>query len=115
MEQGDLELHLKGQQLSGNIDIGNGSLTLILEGESVFCGVIDGEDPRSVTIVLDSGSIWTITEDTMIGALVDTDTSFSNIVSNGFTVYYDSSLEQNAWLDSKSYSLSGGGYLVPLI
>ena len=77
--------------------------------------MINGEDPRAATVILDGSSIWTVTEDTYVGILLNTDTSFSNMVSNGFTVYYDSSLEGNAWLDGKSYALSGGGYLVPII
>lgn len=115
IEDGDLEIQMKGQQLSGRLHAGYGNLTVILEGESVFCGVIDGENPQGISLILDASSIWTVTEDTRVGVLLDTDTTLSNIVSNGFTVYYDSSLEQNAWLESKSHSLPGGGYLVPLI
>jgi hypothetical protein len=50
-----------------------------------------------------------------IGALVlDGGLSeLSNIQSNGLNLYYDPELAQNAYLDDKTYSLSGGGYLEP--
>ena len=47
--------------------------------------------------------------------LVDTDATLSNILSGGFTVYYDSSAEGNAWLEGKTHQLPQGGFLAPRI
>lgn len=115
MQSGSLSVQMIKQQLSGNIAVGAGTLDMALSEGSVFCGVVQAEDPRLVTVTLDETSIWTVTEETTIGALVDADASLANIVSNGFTVYYDSSLEANAWLAGKTMMLTGGGFLIPLI
>ena len=37
----------------------------------------------------------------------------TDINGNGYTVYYDQSLSGNSWLGGASYSLSGGGALIP--
>ena len=45
--------------------------------------------------------------------LTDTDTTLGNIHDHGFTIYYDTSLPANKWLDGKTYTLTAGGKLTP--
>lgn len=37
----------------------------------------------------------------------------SNIVSNGYTIYYDAANEDNAWLNGETITLSDGGTIQP--
>ena len=46
---------------------------------------------------------------------MNADTTHQNIQSNGFSIYYDSNAPENAYLESQSYALPGGGYLTPII
>lgn len=66
-----------------------------------------------IGVSLDSTSTWTLTADTCVYNLTDTDTTCSNIESGGYTLTYDKSSSANSWLDEKTISLSGGGSLVP--
>lgn len=115
MSSGTFTLTLKTQQLTGDLSIGAGTLSLTLTGGSAYTGNIVADDFRCVSISLDSGSTWTLTGETNVGVLTSADESLSNIIGNGNTLYYDSSLEGNAWLASRSLPLAGGGFLVPRI
>lgn len=65
-------------------------------------------------LTLDSTSWWTVTADstltTLTGAVISGST-ITNITGNGHTVYYDKST--NTALGGKTYTLAGGGQLVP--
>ena len=66
-------------------------------------------------VALDVSSVWTVTADSYLTCLADPDgisgTTANNIVGNGHTVYYDASACPA--LNSQTYSLSGGGTLMP--
>ena len=68
-----------------------------------------------MSITLDASSRWTVTGDSHVTTLSDSagisGTTVKNVVGNGHTVYYDSSA--NPGLGAKTYTLSGGGTLVP--
>ena len=115
MQGGSLSLTLKKQQLNGLLSVGSGELKLSLAEGSSFTGTITADEPRKISISLDADSTWNVTAETEIGAIADGNEQLLNIQSNGFTVYYDSSLAENAWLDGASVALYGGGYLVPRI
>lgn len=113
---GALSMTAENQQLSGRIVCEEeGTLSLALtQGSSMTC-CIEAALPQSVSLSLDADSVWNVTADSYIGALADGDATLANIVGNGFTVFYDSGLEANAWLQGKPYALTDGGYLVPRI
>ncbi len=113
---GDCILNADAQTLSGTVSIlGDATLTMNLINGSSFTGAFGDSLPASASISLDASSIWVLTADTNVTAFVDADTTYQNIESNGFSIYYDSNAPQNAALNGQSYALSGGGFLVPLI
>jgi len=69
---------------------------------------------KSVSVAMDSSSVWIVTADSKVSSLSDDDTSLANIRSNGHSIYYDKTQEANAWLGGRTVSLQGGGYLAPM-
>ena len=79
---------------------------------SAYSGAINAANTGgNVSVYLDSDSIWTVTGDSYVDVITDETTDCSNIVSDGYIVYYDSS--SNTWLNGATISLSGGGSLTP--
>jgi hypothetical protein len=88
------------------------SLTLSLYS-TTYSGAINMDNTGgSVSVYLDSSSTWTVTGDSYVTVITDEETDCSNIVSDGYIVYYDSA--SNTWLDGATVSLSGGGSLTTL-
>lgn len=105
------------QTLNGNLEADNlSTITLSLQNGSTLTGAIDaGHSAKSVTVTLDSSSAWNVTANSYVtclnGAALSGDT-VTNIVGNGFTVYYDAA--SCPALNGQTYSLSGGGALQPI-
>ena len=87
---------------------------MVLKNKTSFTGAIDCENAGDVTVTLDKTSKWNVTADSYVTAIVDADSSFSNIVSNGHTIYYSTSDSRNSALGGKTITLSDGGKLVPV-
>jgi len=72
---------------------------------------------NSAALTLDATSSWSVTADSELASLSDTDgisgTSITNINGNGHTVTYDASLAANRALGGKTYTLTNGGTLTP--
>lgn len=83
-----------------------------LKNSSTFTGSADSENTGDVTVTLDSSSKWNVTADSYVTAIVDEDSTFSNIVSNGHTIYYSASDSRNSSLNGETITLSDGGKLV---
>lgn len=115
IESGNLSLTLRKQQLNGVLSVGEGSLALVLTEGSNFTGTVAAGVSQTVSVSLDASSVWQLSDNTSVGALTDADASLSNIHSNGFTLYYNASLEANEWLNGSAFPLAGGGALVPQI
>lgn len=90
------------------------TFSVSLRNISAFRGTL-GENCPDTDVFLDLTSQWILTGDCTIGSLTDEDASLQNITGNGFNIYYNSELEKNAWLNSRTFALNGGGYLIPLI
>ncbi len=86
---GVVTLNATNQVLSGDIELDNISeLTLNLTSSSSYEGTINGDNSaKSVTLTLDSTSQITLTGDSYVTSLEDSDTSYSNIDFNGYTLY----------------------------
>ena len=113
---GDCALSADAQALSGTVTIlDDATLTLNLTNGSSFAGTLGDSLPANAGVSLDATSVWSLTADTYVTAFTDEDTTYQNIESNGFSIYYDSNAPENAALNGQSYALSGGGFLVPLI
>jgi len=110
-----------GETVTGNIYTDSfsatvyGSLSSTLENSTVLTGTIT----RS-SLTIDATSEWKLNGTSYIETLTDATgvntatLTVSNITGNGYNVYYHSGLSGNSWLDGKTYSLTGGGCLLPV-
>jgi len=91
------------------------TLILRLTNGSSFGGALGGTLPARASVYLDSSSKLILTAETYLSAFVNADLTHANIESNGFNLYYDSEAADNAYLESQSFMLPGGGFLAPII
>ncbi|KAJ5904622.1 hypothetical protein N7504_007005 [Penicillium tannophilum] len=109
---GTLTLELTDVDISGVVTIDDISTAYLILTDSTWSDAINTDDTASnATVYLDSDSTWTLTADSYVTVITDDDTTVANIISAGFSIYYDSSY--NTWLDGETIYLSGGGYLTP--
>lgn len=66
-----------------------------------------------MSLTLDKSSVWNVTADSYVTSLTDSDSTFSNIKSNGNTIYYDATNAANSALNGKTIYLSDGGKITP--
>lgn len=91
------------------------SLKIELKNSSEMTGEINNNNNiQNVVLTLDKTSKWIVKGASYLSALENEDTTLSNIIDNGNTIYYESSDNLNSWLGGKTYKLNGGGELVPL-
>ncbi len=110
---GNVTLNATNQTLTGNITIDSISTLVLNLNSSTYTGTINGDNTaKSVTVNLDSSSTWNVTGNSYITSIIDSNSTFSNIKSNGYTIYYDKDTCTN--LNGKTYDLDGGGKLSPL-
>lgn len=112
---GVVDCTINAVSISGNITADSiSSITFTAKNHSTMSSCI-----KNAALSLDSTSTWTLTGSSLLTSLTDSscvDTSeltISNIVGNGFSATYDSSLSANSYLNAASYSLVNGGCLVP--
>lgn len=113
---GKLAFTADAETLSGKVICDKiSSVSIALKNNTTFTGSINTDNKLAkVTISLDSTSKWIVTSDSYVIALTDSDSSLTNIKSNGHTIYYDATNSANSWIGGKTISLSDGGKLVPL-
>ncbi|MEN6418243.1 MAG: hypothetical protein ABFC73_04910 [Clostridiaceae bacterium] len=113
---GDSRLMLDGTALAAAPAIDeSATLWLELKNKSSLIGTFGESLPARASVSLDATSTWTLDTDAYVTVFLNADTKNTNIVSNGYTIYYDSNAPENEPLGSQSYPLPGGGYLSPLI
>ena len=86
---GDVTLNATNQKLTGNVEADSiSAITINLTNNSSLEGTINGNNTaKSVTLKLDSSSTLTLTGDTYITSLEDSDSSYNNINFNGYKLY----------------------------
>ena len=85
---GVVSLNLTNQEANGNIVVDSISkLTINLKSGSSFKGTINNSNEGEVSIVLDKDSAITLTGDTYIKSLTNSDATNSNINLNGYKLY----------------------------
>lgn len=86
---GEVTLNAKNQQLDGNIEVDNiSSAEINLNENSSLKGTINGENTaKSITLNMDSNSSFTLTGDTYITTLNNSDKTNSNINFNGYKLF----------------------------
>lgn len=113
---GLVTFNAEAQTLTGNITVDEiSTLALTLKSSTTLISTVNAENTaKEITITLDSTSKWEVTGDSYITALTDEDSTLSNIISNGYTIYYDSTNSANSWLNGETVTLSDGGTLTPM-
>ena len=111
---GAATLTANDQALDGDLvtDDAVSSIAAVLENGSTLSGTID-----QAALTLDASSQWTVTGTSRLTTLSDlpglSGTAITNIKGNGHNVYYDATLDGNSYLAGATYTLSGGGQLLP--
>lgn len=111
----ELTLNVEDSSLSGALVAYNGSsISLDLSQYSSWTGkAYSGYGITYFGVTLDKTSNWTLTGTTYLQNFTDSDGTLSNIKSNGFDIEYNKTSTANKSWGGKSYSLPGGGRLVP--
>lgn len=86
---GDVTLNANNQTINGHIFVDNiSTLNMKLTNGSNYTGKINGNNTaKNITLRLDSTSKITLTGDTYVTTLENTDSSYSNINFNGYKLY----------------------------
>lgn len=86
---GNLTLNAKNQTLEGNIEVDNiSTLTMNLSENSSYTGTINADkSAKSIALKIDATSKITLTGDSYVTSLEDSDSSYSNINFNGYKLY----------------------------
>lgn len=86
---GNVTLTMTKQKASGNIVIDSiSTLDMTMKSGSSYTGTINGDNSaKSIKLTLDKKSKIKLTGDSYVTSLDDTDTDYSNIDFNGYTLY----------------------------
>lgn len=86
---GNVILNAISQKLEGNIEVDNiSTATINLKEGSKYTGTINSTNTaKTIKLVLDSSSTITLTGNSYVTSLEDSDASYSNINFNGYTLY----------------------------
>lgn len=116
----DSLISLKDSSVTGDIVVdSNTILTLDIQEGAHFKGHIDEDlHSQSINIRLDDNGKLELLGDIyvnefIVSEFIVADLSFNNIVDNGFNIYYDDTISENAYLYSDTFMLPYGGKLLP--
>jgi hypothetical protein len=101
--------------LSGDIICDNiSTVSMIIKNSTAFKGGINADNQgKCVNLTLDKTSTWNVTAPSYLTGITDEDSTLSNIIDNGNTIYYDASAAANKWLNNGTFTLANGGKLTP--
>ncbi|MBR1552555.1 MAG: hypothetical protein IJ631_00920 [Schwartzia sp.] len=110
---GDVTLTATRQTLNGDITADNlSAVTLNLGEGSQWTGTMNTEaTAKAATIRLAKSATWTLSADAHLDTIINEAEDFSNIESNGFSIYYNK--DKTPTLNGNTYPLPGGGTLTP--
>lgn len=108
-------IYVEDSALQGDIVAYNGSsIDFYLSDETSWIGKgYSGFGLSTLAVTIDATSNWTLTGDTTLQNFTDADMTFTNIIGNGHTIWYNETAPANAYLENGVYKLSGGGKLRP--
>jgi len=115
---GNVILTADGQTLKGNMSADSiSTITVTLQNGASLSGAINADNKaKAASLALDSSSTWNVTANSYLTCLSDPDgiagTAVTNIIGNGYTVYYDA--DACPALGGDTYALQGGGILTPM-
>lgn len=106
----------ENETFNGNITCDSiSSVTVILQNSTDLTGSVNTENTAgSMSLTLDSTSIWNVTGNSYLTSLIDEDSTLANVKDNGYTIYYNADDSTNSWLEDNTYSLTDGGKLTPV-
>ncbi|CEJ60601.1 hypothetical protein PMG11_09170 [Penicillium brasilianum] len=112
----DGHVFVEQSTLNGDLVAYNGStLALQLHGHSFWTGKgYIGHGVAELGVALDASSTWNLTGNTALQNLTNTDGSFSNVRSNGFSIMYNATSPANHALRGRTVKLAGGGTVSPI-
>jgi hypothetical protein len=91
------------------------SISWSLESHSSWTGgAYSGYGNAYFDIHLDRTSSWKLTNTTTLQNFTNEDTTLSNIDSQGFNIYYNTSAGLNGYLGGETIALIGGGKAIPV-
>lgn len=111
----DISYAVSNQTIAGDVTAdGNSSLKLVLRDKTYFKGALNKDKTaRAVSVSLDKEAVWDVTGTSYVTAFTDEDTTLANVHSNGYDIYYNGDIPDNAWLKKAVRDLPGGGRLLP--
>ncbi|KAL3462462.1 hypothetical protein BJX64DRAFT_277181 [Aspergillus heterothallicus] len=116
IQPAQVSISVSESDLRGDIVAYNGSsITWNLTDYSTWTGAAytAGEGTGTFTVSLDETSVWTLTRDVTVDEFTNGDWNNKNIRSKGHNIHYRPNRAANAWLDSRTVTLPGGGKLRP--
>jgi hypothetical protein len=115
LQTADASIFVRDSTIVGDLVAYNGStLSIDLSEYSSWTGkVIVGFKSAMFGVSLDHNSTWTLTGNATLQNFTDTDSTLSNIKSQGYNIHYNSSASANKALGGKTLSLNGGGKAIP--
>lgn len=103
-------LNATNQKIDGNITTDRGTSLEINLNKSSLRGTINSKnETKKITLSLTADSSLNLTGDSYVSVIDDLDPDFHNIISNGYTLYYDKDLNEN--LKGVTINLPDGGYI----
>ncbi|MCD8214644.1 MAG: S-layer homology domain-containing protein [Clostridiales bacterium] len=113
----DTNITFDNQDAEGTIYAGtNATVAITLKNGSILKTKLNQGGAGKVNIILKSDDDkLELTGDCYIGFIENHyDYNFTNIIDKGARIYYDSTLDENDWLDGETYSLPNGGVIEPI-
>ena len=110
---GTLKFKSENQILEGSICVDEiSSASLYFNEGTEFTGSINSEKQGKVNLYLEKNASISLTADAYVNVLSLADKKGKNILSNGYTIYYNKNAKENKWLHGKTIKLKDGGKLV---
>ncbi|MBO6176867.1 MAG: hypothetical protein J6O39_04930 [Treponema sp.] len=110
---GTLEFNSENQKLSGKIIVDSISKAdLNFNAGTEFKGSINSEKAGKVNLNISKKAVVELTDNSYVNILSDEAADFSNIKSNGYTLFYNKNAEENKALGNKVINLKDGGKII---
>ena len=110
---GTVDFSANNQSLSGSIECDEISAVNLNFGDKTrFSGAINSENEGRVNLSLSISAVISLTADSFVDVISDSDAKFRNIESNGHNLYYNKTAPENKKLKGKTVKLAGGGKLI---
>lgn len=112
----DASIYVEDSNIMGDLVAYNGStININLAGYSNWVGkAYSGFGSASFGVSLDNSSTWVLTANVSLQNFTDSDSTLSNVQSQGFSIMYNSTAVANEALGGKTISLNGGGQALPM-